>query len=409
MKKIILSLCMLVLFSKTAYANQLDIKASSAVMISASDGQILFEDKKDEEFLASGLNDIMLTFVGTKQLSVNDTLEASDSLKRKVLSENANLSLESGEVLSRDSVLNAIMLKSAFDAKLLLSEKISGVSNDFCLYLNEEAKKLGALNTDYTALLEKDARGYSTVYDIALILKSAIVNEEFYTIFTNEEYVIPTNDVCFEERHLKKDNPYFSKEEMGQYKIKGIKTTFTSEDKNCAAIYVKADDRDLIIVLRGGNDFKSTKDDLKRIIAYGLSAYNKVTLTKDEIPQFKDELTTYKSIEDTTFYLVAGYTKEDLKYSYSETGIDIMLPDGEVLATVKAETEEELPVYMIITRIILFALISVVVLVVVFIVMGIVNHGKKKKERKERLKQIMQDGGNVETTQNAKNKEKIKN
>ena len=80
----------------------------------------------------------------------------------------------------------SIMLVSANDATTAVAEHISsGDTEKFVELMNQTAEKLGMTNTYFvnpTGLY--DERQYTTAKDIALLVRYAIANQQFNTIFS---------------------------------------------------------------------------------------------------------------------------------------------------------------------------------------------------------------------------------
>jgi D-alanyl-D-alanine carboxypeptidase len=91
--------------------------------------------------------------------------------------------LKPGEQIRADDLLQAILLKSANDASAALAEKISGSEAAFARVMTRRARELGARNTRFenASGLPADDH-YSTVYDLAIILRYAMQRPDFAEI-----------------------------------------------------------------------------------------------------------------------------------------------------------------------------------------------------------------------------------
>ena len=113
-------------------------------------------------------------------VSANAVNQASDS---------SVINLKEGDVISLRDLLYGLMLRSGNDAAIAIAEGISGDVDTFMTLMNNTAKTIGATNTNFvTPNGLHDENHYTTVYDMYLILNTAMQNETFYTIFTASNY-----------------------------------------------------------------------------------------------------------------------------------------------------------------------------------------------------------------------------
>ena len=91
------------------------------------------------------------------------------------------------EQITMEQALGAVALASANDAANGVAEKIGGTIADFAKMMTERAKKIGAVNTQFTnANGLHDENHYTTAYDMALITREALKNATFKNIFFHD-------------------------------------------------------------------------------------------------------------------------------------------------------------------------------------------------------------------------------
>jgi D-alanyl-D-alanine carboxypeptidase (penicillin-binding protein 5/6) len=113
-------------------------------------------------------------------VSANAVNQASDS---------SVINLKEGDVISLRDLLYGLMLRSGNDAAITIAEGLCGDVDSFAAKMNETAQAIGATNSHFvTPNGLHDEDHYTTVYDMYLILNTAIQNEEFYKIFTASKY-----------------------------------------------------------------------------------------------------------------------------------------------------------------------------------------------------------------------------
>ena len=116
----------------------------------------------------------------------NSKLDKEVVVSKKAMNTEASKAyLKEGErYLTRD-LLKAILISSANDAAVALSEDIAGSEDKFALMMNKKAKRLGALNTKFansTGLPEKGKDQYTTTYDLVIIMKQVMKYPELLEI-----------------------------------------------------------------------------------------------------------------------------------------------------------------------------------------------------------------------------------
>ncbi len=86
-------------------------------------------------------------------------------------------------------LLYAMMLESYNDVAVAVAEGVAGSVEGFAKLMNQKAKKIGAVHTNFVTPNGLDAENhYSTAYDMALIGAYAIQNNQFLEITNTKSY-----------------------------------------------------------------------------------------------------------------------------------------------------------------------------------------------------------------------------
>ncbi len=404
MKKIAAILLILVLvIPYFASAEEAGKGTVSSIIIDAETGQILYGNNTETEFYPGALSDIALLDLYSRNINSADIVTVSENAFNSVNPVFSSIGALKGEKFSAEALLNAINLISAEDAKYALSEALGVSKEEFNNLLNENIKKSGALSTDLSYIFSKTPeKSYSTVYDIANILKYAYKNEKFRKVYNNSSYKLPTTDLTFDERNLERRVKLFEKKEGQDYDVTGYTYDFNTYSKNSAAFYADNGKRKIICVITGCASFEKLESEAQKLAEYGFSGFVEFTLKKDKIPDLEEDLHLYKASEDVTFLLKADDKKSGFKYEYSKEGIKVFNDKGSLLAIAPVSVTKQFPVYIIIIRILLFSLLAIVILVLCLAFYGVRRHNLKKKARREKLKKIMSESENIQ-----KEKEKV--
>ena len=225
MKKIIkvFLFATLVLFTFSLYGFTKNVKVSkynigqSEIVIEVNSGRILYQKNAfDKRYMASTTK-ILTAICVIENFDVNKEIVVS---KETCNVEGSSIYLEDGEILSIKDLLYGLMLRSGNDCAETLAVCSSGSIENFANLMNQTAKKIGALNSNFVNPhgLHNDNH-YTTAYDLALISAYAIKNPTFKEIVSTKSIDIP-----FTTKNTKR-KLYNKNKMLSQYEgATGIKT-----------------------------------------------------------------------------------------------------------------------------------------------------------------------------------------
>lgn len=253
MKKIIIkTLIILYIFLPIINIKALDIYSENAVLYNMNEDTILYEKNKEEKVKVASLTKIMTTIIALENINniKEETImpeEAFNGLDGYVLS-----GIRPNELITYEDLLYGTMLPSAADCANAVAIKVSGSVDSFVELMNKKAIELNMNNTHFSNPVGIDDNNYSTVNDIAILLKYALKNEEFKKIFTTKEYTT-TNNIKLISTIIEKSEPY----NINVSNILGSKTGFTDEAGNCLASISKLNGVNYLLVTTNANIDKS--------------------------------------------------------------------------------------------------------------------------------------------------------
>jgi len=171
------------------------------------------------------------------------------------------------------------MLCSGNDAAVCLAENVAGGIPEFCELMNNKAKELGLVNTNFESPHGLDSDNhYTTAYELALLSNYTLTNSTFLNIAGTKKYTVTINGY---PKAISNTN-----ELLGNLNgVYGIKTGFTNGANRCLVTACKRGEMDIICVVLGA-DTKNyrTKDSIK-LIEYSFKNYEYFNL--------KDFVSTY--------------------------------------------------------------------------------------------------------------------
>ena len=289
---------------------------------------ILYEKNKDEKVKVASLTKIMTTIIALENINniKEETImpeEAFYNLDGYVVS-----GIKPNDKITYEDLLYGIILPSAADCANAVAIKVSGSVDSFVELMNKKAIELNMNNTHFSNPVGIDEDNYSTVNDIAILLKYALKNEEFKKIFTTKEYTT-TNNIKLISTIIEKSEPY----NINVSNILGSKTGFTDEAGNCLASISKLDGVNYLLVTTNANIDKSYHIiDAVNIYDYYSNNYsykkiideNKLIKTIKIKDIINKEYNIYSNI-DKYMYLENDIDVNDLIYEYE--GIEEITKD----------------------------------------------------------------------------------
>lgn len=162
--------------------------ATAAVLLDVNRKEVIYSKNAHERLHPASLTKVMTALVALKNGSPDQMLTATDSVN--ITESGAQLcGIKSGDSMTLDQALHALLINSANDAAMMIAENVGGSVDRFVEMMNEEAVRLGATNTNFANPhgLTDDAH-YTTAYDLYLIFNEAVKYEAFNQIIHMTSY-----------------------------------------------------------------------------------------------------------------------------------------------------------------------------------------------------------------------------
>jgi D-alanyl-D-alanine carboxypeptidase (penicillin-binding protein 5/6) len=181
------------------------------------------------------------------------------------------MDLTTGEEISLEGLLYALMMQSSNDAAVAIAEHVMGSVEDFCYAMTLKARELGALDTSFITPSGLDAENhYSTAHDLAVIARYALRNEKFTEIINTINYTVKSSKRTYDIQNKNR----FLYEYEGAL---GIKTGFTGGAGNCFVGAAEQDGMRFITVVLGSGWGEAGKRrrwaDTRKMMDYAFANY----------------------------------------------------------------------------------------------------------------------------------------
>lgn len=153
------------------------IQASSAILVDADTGQVLYERSADTLRAPASTTKIMTAILLLENTKPADVLIAS---KRASETGGSSLNLKAGERITARDMLYALMLRSANDGCVVVAERVAGSEQKFAEMMTAKAREIGAAKTRFcncNGLNENP--NVSTARDLSTMARYAFRYPEF--------------------------------------------------------------------------------------------------------------------------------------------------------------------------------------------------------------------------------------
>lgn len=232
--------------NKTKYLTN-EISSEYAILIDLKDNTVLASKHSGERIYPASMTKVMTLIAAAENIDLTKIETETFTLTPDIINPLVEMGASrAGFVVNekipiKDLFYGAI-LPSGADATIGLALYTSGSEEAFTELMNETVRKIGLKNTNFknnTGLHSKNH--YSTVHDIALIMKYAMQNEFCAGILTTKKYVT-TATVQNADGTLYSTtfSRMYGNEAKGVTIIAG-KTGFTNEGLNCLVTYAVSD------------------------------------------------------------------------------------------------------------------------------------------------------------------------
>lgn len=256
-------------------ADPLGLVSEAALVMDADTGAVLYEKDGYSVHYPASITKIMTAILAIENLSVDDEITFSDTAVDLEYGA-SSIGMQSGEILTVEDCLYAMLLASANEVANALAEEMGGSIAGFGEMMTERAKELGCLNTNFTnpsGLF--DESHYTTAYDMALIASQFLQYDTLLEVEQTLSYTIGFTNLVSEERTFQQKhkmaysgNKYYY--EGGTY-LMG-KTGYTDASGTTLVTCIEKDGITLIVVLFNASGTNAYLD-TATLLDYGFQNY----------------------------------------------------------------------------------------------------------------------------------------
>lgn len=402
--KVILLLILLLPISSKAIVLP-NLVSKNVVLYDPSLDEILYEKDADKVVSIASLTKIMTTIVAIENIDdIDEVVTITWDMLKEVPIDASIAGLKTGDRVSYRDLLYASILPSGADATISLSHLVFGSTEKFIDLMNEKAKELELTHTHFVNVTGyDDEKHYSTALEVLKLLKYALKNELFNTIYNTKSYQLSNGLV------VKSTLNKYGKNSSNDFSsILGSKTGFTDGAGLCMSALIKVKDKELIFISLGAPNVYGKSynlEDTLTVIDYLNENYqNEVIYPKDyvlfDIPVIDSKIESYqvKVGKDIILYTTKLDESERGYEYFGLNELSYKNKKGDKIGTIEYHyqdktfreevyLEEEIlfsfPKYFK-SHLYIFIIIFILILLAVFIFL--VKRKKKRRKKRRRLK-----------------------
>ena len=231
------------------------IQSPYAVLMQANSGKILGSQGAEERIYPASMTKMMTAILSIEEIKdLDQEIALTQEMFAGLYEQDATQAgFQPGENVRAIDLVYGVLLPSGAECCIALADYISGSEEAFVELMNEKAAKIGMKNThfcDSTGL--HNPEHYSTVLDMAVLLKYALRNDTFREIMEASRHstgitnIHPDGITYYSTMFKNLSSPAVTGGE-----IKGGKTGYTSEAGLCLASFAEIEGREYIFVTAG--------------------------------------------------------------------------------------------------------------------------------------------------------------
>ena len=250
------------------------LDAPAAILADLDEGQVMFAKAPEIGRPIASLTKVMTALIVLERRELDDVIEVSAAaiFDDDDYGASSTLGLRTGERRTVRELLDALMLQSANDAALALAIDIGGSQQGFVDLMNQRARGLGLLRTEFFSPNGLDDRGRSTASDLLALTLAAYAAPGFARIVAARFREIPAPEGP--PRRVQNRNAL-----LWLYPgAIGAKTGFTAVAGNCLIATAERGDRRLVAVVLGSR--REAFSDAATLLDHGFEGFDEQTFVE---------------------------------------------------------------------------------------------------------------------------------
>ncbi|MFG1300199.1 D-alanyl-D-alanine carboxypeptidase family protein [Xanthobacter sp. V3C-3] len=237
---------------------------SSAIIVDANTGKVLYEDNADALRHPASVTKIMTLYLLFEQLEAgNLKLDSNLQVSAKAASQQpSKLNVKPGSTIEVEDAIKALVTRSANDVAVVIAENLGGTESDFADMMTAKARALGMSRTVF-----RNASGLPNPNQVTTARDLSILGRAVQDRFPKQYRYFSTRTFYYRGQAIGNHNRLLGRVEG----VDGIKTGYTQASGFNLVTSVKRDGRYLVGVVLGGSSAGSRDARMTGLINQNLS------------------------------------------------------------------------------------------------------------------------------------------
>lgn len=255
------------------------VVAESAILMDAHSGAILYAKNIHEHQYPASTTKILTSLIASEETELDEIVTFSHDAVFGIPRNSNHIAMNVGDTLTMEQCLDAILIRSANEVSYAVAEHISGSWDAFAVKMNERAKELGCVDSNFVNPNGlPDENHYSSAYDLARIGRAFFDNEMLCKTTLKPKLFIPKEDedlTDWNKMGLLPGHKY-----AYEYTV-GCKTGYTDDARYALVSCAEKNGMKLICVVLN-DEMPYHYEDTISLYNYGFSNFDRINISQAE-------------------------------------------------------------------------------------------------------------------------------
>lgn len=247
---VILLFCILYLSANVLATEKINLNSKYYGVYTLDNLQELESKEQNKIVPIASLTKIMTAIVCIENIdNLNQTVVVNLPQVQSYYNEEYSVAgLKDGQEISYYDLIATMLIPSGADSASCIALNVFGDYSRFIKEMNDKAKEIGMSSTSFSNPIgADDSNNYSTVYDVALMMKYALENDTLKKLMSEYEYTTKDGSITVKNALFVLADLYG----VDVSKITGGKTGMTGDAGYCLASFSENTEKPLICIVLG--------------------------------------------------------------------------------------------------------------------------------------------------------------
>ncbi|MBP3300763.1 MAG: D-alanyl-D-alanine carboxypeptidase [Clostridia bacterium] len=289
MKRVLTLLCALLLLvscltvgTAAETAKQPTVNSEAAIVVDAETGVTLYQRNETKQLAPADSAQIMTALLALESGKANETITVTKEIAATFDKKGTNIPLAVGDEVKMIDLVYAMMLGSNSDAAKTIAVAVSGSEKTFAEKMTARIQQITGTKSSTFANADGEPSdgNRTTAKDLALLVREAMKNDEFRTVFGTTAYTMPAPNANSSERPFSTICMLMRNNDMNvKYDdTVGGKSGWNKDAKYTLVSAAQRDGRTLICVVLGASESKQRYQETIALFDYIFATFRNVEI-----------------------------------------------------------------------------------------------------------------------------------